>query len=260
MTSEILNIIDTFCPIGLNDMDNVRLMNRIDTKYVMSVHKIPQFLEMMNESYKVLEISGERLFSYNSIYLDTCNYTFFRRHVRGMPGRSKVRYRTYLNTGITFLEVKVKTTKNRTIKWRIENCLAKDGKCDDTAMEFLSRHFQGEDLYLRPVIRNEFRRITFISRRLDERITLDFNLAFRCNGSSSLNLPELAIIELKKDSNSIKSAATGILKDISVYPTGFSKYCIGISYLCNVPHKNLVKPKLLLIKKVRNEYINSIGA
>ena len=150
--------------------------------------------------------------------------------------------------------MKKKTAGNRTIKWRIENCLTPDNNCDSEAIEFLHRHFHGEELSLQPVISNEFRRITFVSREMNERMTLDLNLSFRRNGSVIYDLPGIAIIELKKDSLSSRSGAAAILRDLSVHPTSFSKYCIGVSSLCNVPKKNVLKPKLLLINKIENEY------
>jgi len=253
MTDVILPILKSFCPIRLNEMDNVRLMNRIDTKYLISASKIPELLKKMDGNYRVLEIKGERISSYNNIYLDTRDFDFFSQHIRGIPGRCKVRYRTYLNTGNTFLEIKKKTSGNRTVKWRIENRLTAENNCDREAMAFLDLYLQREELSLQPVVSNKFRRITFVSRELNERMTLDFDLSFRCNGSGLFDLPGIAILELKKKSISARSNAAGILKNLPVRPTGFSKYCIGVSALCNVDKKNILKSKFMLINKIRNE-------
>lgn len=253
MTGVILPILDSFCPIGLSEMDNIRLMNRIDTKYLAPVCKIPDLLKKMDGKYRVLEIKGERISSYNNIYLDTGDFDFFSQHIRGIPGRCKVRFRTYLNTGNTFLEIKKKKAGNRTVKWRIENRLTAENNCDSEAMAFLDRYLQGEELSLHPVISNEFRRVTFAGREPDERMTIDFDLSYRCNGSGLFDLPGIAIIELKKNSFPARSDAAEILKNLSVRPTGFSKYCMGVSALCNVDKKNILKPKFMLINKIINE-------
>jgi len=260
MTPVTSDILKTFIPVGLDEMDNVRLMNRVDIKYVMSAHKIPEFLKRLDVEYRVLEINDERIFSYKTVYLYTKNYLFYTQHVTGRPQRSKVRYRTCLDSGNTFLEVKKKTSGNRTMKWRIENHPSADNNCDSEAMEFLGRHIHEEDLSLQPVIINEFRRITFVRQEMNERMTVDFNLSFRCNETDSFYLPGIAILELKKEYFSARSCAAGILKDLYVYPTSFSKYCVGVSALCNVPKKNLIKSKMLLINKIENEFNSCISA
>ena len=103
MTPGPFSILKSYGPIRLDEMDNVRLMNRVDIKYLMHVQRIPEFLKMLDGAYRVLEINDERIFLYNTIYLDTSDYVFFSQHVTGRYIRSKVRYRTYLNSGCTFL-------------------------------------------------------------------------------------------------------------------------------------------------------------
>lgn len=254
MISGITDILSSFRPVGLDKLDKVRLMDRVDTKYILPVYKIPEFLERLDGDGRVLEINGERIFDYHTVYLDTSDYSFFNQHVTGRTGRSKVRYRTYVNSGITFLEVKMRKDGNRTIKWRIENSLTSENKCDNEGLEFLSRHIPGEKLSISPVISNEFRRVTFVNPEFNERMTLDFNLSYGSNGPTRFNIPGLAILELKKYSGLSRSKATAILKDMGLHPTGFSKYCVGVAVLCNPPKKNIIKTKLLLINKIENEY------
>jgi len=256
MIPGIADIFNSFRPVGLDKLDNVRLMDRVDTKYILPVFKIPEFLERLDGDGRVLEINGERIFDYHTVYLDTSDYSFFNQHVTGRTGRSKVRYRTYVNSGITFLEVKMRKDGNRTIKWRIENCLTSENKCDNEGLEFLSRHIPEEKLSISPVISNEFRRVTFVNPEFNERMTLDFNLSYRSNGPARFDMPRLAILELKTFSGLSGSRAAAILKEMGVHPIGFSKYCVGVAVLCNPPKKNIVKTKLLLINKIENEYTN----
>jgi hypothetical protein len=253
MNPEIQEVLNSFVTIGLNEMDKVRLMNRTDTKYVLSFKRIPEFLTSLVEDYKVLEIKNERLFPYFTTYLDTIDYRFFNQHITGKLERNKVRYRKYEVTGTTFLEVKKRTNKNRTVKYRIEKELTPEAACDNEALEFLKEYIPQNSLLLRPVLINRFKRATLIGAELNERLTIDYDLSFSKPEGFCVNLPYVAIIELKRNGNKYRSHAANILKSLSVQQTGFSKYCIGTSILYNPPRINIIKPKLLLINKIKNE-------
>ncbi len=250
----ILEVLSSFSKIDLAEMDNVRLMNRTDTKYVMPVSMIPDVLTRMNGDYKVLEINGSRVFSYYTTYLDTGDYLFFNQHITGKLSRNKVRYRKYETTGTTFLEVKKKTNKNRTVKWRIENNLASDGTCDSAACEFINKHVPQRPLVLKPVLISIFQRITMVGAEVNERITLDYDISYSDPVGRKAGLPSIAVVEVKKDRFSDRSRITEIFKEQYVYPTGFSKYCIGNAVLNDLLRKNILKPKLLMINKIENEY------
>jgi hypothetical protein len=254
LITEITKTLHSIDPITLDEMESVRLMNRIDTKYVVSVSKIQELLTSVDGMYKILEINGERLFPYQTTYLDTFDYMFFDQHVKGKPERNKVRYRTYEKTGNTFLEIKRRTTKNRTIKWRIENYLSSDNQCDSNAIEFIREYIPQNPVFLKPVILNNFKRVTMTGSDMNERITMDFELSFSDISGNKADLPWIAIIEVKKEASSVKTGIEKILKDSQIRPTGFSKYCIGTTLLYDIPRKNIMKPKLLLINRIENEY------
>ena len=74
---EIKYLLDSLNPIGLDEMDRVKLMDRIDTKYLLSAGRLPDLLTMINGHYRVLEINDNRIFSYMTRYLDTVEYLFF---------------------------------------------------------------------------------------------------------------------------------------------------------------------------------------
>jgi hypothetical protein len=245
---------DTFDPISLDDMDRVGFMNRIDTKYVFSATRIPDLLASLSRFYKVLEINNMRSLSYTTTYLDTSDYLFFRQHVIGKLERNKVRFRTYESTGTTFLEVKRRTNKNRTVKWRIENSLVDKEFCDDSAGKFLSKHIAVSSSSLKPVIINRFSRITLVAADMKERVTIDFDLSFTGNTGKMIKIPSLAIAELKRESGPNQSIISRVLKNQSIRPTGFSKYCIGASMLYDLPRKNILKSKQLLLNKIENEF------
>jgi VTC domain len=259
MNSETENILGSFVPVGLEEMDNVRLMDRIDTKYVFSANKVPDLLRLMTEDYRILEINGHRIFDYETIYLDTPDYLFYNQHITGRIDRNKVRYRKYNSTGITYLEIKKKTKKNRTIKWRIKNILS-ERICDEEAREFLEKHLPFNADTLNPVISNKFKRITLVGTSIRERITLDLDLSFSGTNGHKADIPNIAIAELKSEDAATKSPFSAIAKSLSIYSSGFSKYCIGTAILYDLLRKNAIKPVLLLINKIENESIRSLSA
>jgi hypothetical protein len=252
--NEIGQILDSFSAVTLEEMDKVRLMNRFDTKFIFSLQMLPEILNRMNAYYKTLSVNNIRTFSYNTTYLDTGDFLFFHDHVTGRLERNKIRFREYDSTGKTFLEVKKRTNKHRTIKWRIERNTTSQSNCDEEAFEFIMKHVNMDCNRLRPVLNNSFRRITMVSREINERITIDYDLSFSLPEGNEVSLPFLAVIELKRELLSQRSDLAFILKEFFIYPTSFSKYCIGTSILNDIPHKNILKPKFLQINKIQTEY------
>jgi hypothetical protein len=96
-------------------------MDRIETKYVFSVDKVKDIVASMIKNYRVLEVNGIRIPEYNTLYFDTPDYMFYNQHITGRASRIKVRFRKYNSSDKTYLEIKKRIRKNRTIKWRIEN-------------------------------------------------------------------------------------------------------------------------------------------
>jgi hypothetical protein len=259
MISEIIKILDSFNSVRLEEMEKVKLMDRVDTKYLLPANRVPDLLIMMQGRYRVLEINNSRISSYETVYLDTPDYFFFNQHVTGRTGRIKVRFRNYKSTGITFLEIKKKTKKNRTVKWRIENSLS-DSICNEKAIEFINSHVQLSSEVLKPVLTNSFERVTFVGFNTLERITIDLNLSFSSTEGNSIGLPLIAVVELKSEGLASRSPFSRLIKQLFSYPAGFSKYCIGCAMLYDLPLKNTLKPNILLINRIENEYNGSISA
>jgi hypothetical protein len=253
-------ILSSFTPCSLDELENVRLMNRTDTKYVMPVTMVENLLESLMFSHRILEINGIRALSYSTTYLDTEDFVYFTRHVTEREHRHKVRFRTYLSTGESFLEIKMRNNKGRTIKRRIANRLTEDMSFDKPAVEFLKEHLPDDSELLRPVLTTGFTRITLAGDNPPERITIDFGLRFEGNNNLKTDLPWIAVVELKSDSTKGLSPASDNLKNLRVRKLGFSKYCIGASLLYNLPHCNTIKPKLLLINKIENEHSRDLRA
>jgi hypothetical protein len=248
----ISHILHAFEPISLGEMDCVQLLDRTDTKFIFHSSRLQELLQLAQKHYKLLQIGNERDFSYHTTYLDTNNYLFFSQHMSGRSMRYKVRYRIYESTGASYLEVKCKTNKDRTIKWRIKNNFTEDG-FDVTALDFLSDHINEVAFDIRPVLINRFQRLTLVGIQTKERITLDYDLSFDCNGKSRAELPYLSIAELKRQGFTNNSPFLAILKQMQIRKSSFSKYCIGNTLLKPMPKTNILKSSLLQLKKIEND-------
>lgn len=230
------------------------LMNRVELKFLLAARNVPELINLISEEYCILEIDDHRVFPYSSTYLDTADYMLYNQHVRGELDRYKIRYRKYESTGLTYLEVKRRTNKGRTIKCRIEK-ISSDVAFDKRSERFITEHSPVSSGMIKPVLLNRFMRVTLAHLQHNERITIDFNMTFSDAGlTSELRLPYLAIVEYKKESYSDSLCFRSLMKKIRARPSSFSKYCIGSCLLNDSLKKNILKPKLLLLKKLENDY------
>ncbi len=243
----IENTINQFNSISLKEMDNVKLMNRVDTKFVCSVEQLPAILNNISDKYKVLEINEQRIMHYRTKYYDTPDFKMFIAHQNGKLNRYKVRERKYIISGINFFEIKYKNNKRRTLKSRI---VKSDNYLDfsNKEIDFLNckSPFSSDELELK--LYNTFRRITLTNQI--ERVTIDFGIKFSNDNGSKGYLPALAIIEVKQSKFSINSDVVKVLKKHQIRPCSFSKYCIGTTLVYPNLKSNRFKSKILLINKL----------
>ena len=122
-------IINSYAPISLNEMADVALLNRTDTKYVMTTGTLLAALRHLNNDYRVLEVNGARLHHYQTLYFDTADFTLYQHHHAGASNRYKVRSRAYVESDLAFFEVKRKTNKKRTIKKGFRSALILCSRC-----------------------------------------------------------------------------------------------------------------------------------
>ena len=248
-----------FEPITLSEMSAVALQDRTDTKFVMREGQLYNALATLTQEYRVLDIRGVRLNHYQTLYFDTADFALFQQHHIGRRERFKVRTRSYVDSHLSFLEVKHKVRQNRTVKNRIAtpNLLT---QVTPEADAFLNDYLPFDPEVLEPKLWNEYTRITLVSRRDCERLTLDLRLRFTgyedsFAASRSLDLPGLAIAEVKQDGLNRGSAFVSRMRELGVRPTGFSKYCAGVAMLFDEVKHNNFKPKMRLVEKlVQGEY------
>ena len=67
----ILDLLKELKPITLDEMSSIKLMNRLDTKYVTTKAKLCQLLELVKGKYYVQETNGDLISPYRTTYFDT---------------------------------------------------------------------------------------------------------------------------------------------------------------------------------------------
>tara|TARA_B100000902_G_scaffold398869_1_gene467294 strand:+ start:35596 stop:36342 length:747 start_codon:yes stop_codon:yes gene_type:complete len=241
--------INNFYPITLSEMDDVKLMNRSDTKFVFHYSKLQILLEKMVDYYKILDINDERIHQYKSLYLDSFDRKFYLDHHNERVNRNKIRFRTYVGSNTTFLEVKLKNNKGKTIKKRIK---VKEipKKISKQHKDFIINKIGFDlDLDLKQWI--NFSRMTFVHKTIKERLTMDINLNF-VEGNKIGNLKDLVIAEVKQDRMTRKSDFIRIAKEMKISPFRLSKYCISSIFLDPNLKMNRFKNKILHINNLKN--------
>jgi hypothetical protein len=226
-------------------MDNVKLMDRVDSKFVISYDHLIPILSAISSNYSVLTIDDHRIFSYRTDYYDTQDLEMFSDHHNGKLNRFKIRQREYIESDLKFLEVKFKSNKGRVIKDRV---LIKPQKPLDF-VGFIRKYTPYDPDNLKITLVNRFNRFTLVDKKLQERVTIDSNLVFS-DPNNLIGLNGLVIIELKQNKNSRDSSVYSALKNNGVRPGSFSKYCLGVALLNRHDKYNNFKKIINLIHKL----------
>lgn len=253
---ELKGILNEFDPITLEEMEDIRLMNRMDRKYMTRISLLPEILKEIEPIYYVQEHMLNRISPYATVYFDTHDLRMFTMHHNSKRQRQKIRLRSYLDTSTSFLEVKKKNNKGRTKKVRVlvEASAEHVLEIPDN-LRFVSKETEYGDAKLLPQLENNFLRITLVNKAKTERLTIDLYIGFHnCVTGNDRLVDDLVIIELKTDGNVI-SPLPAILLEKGIRPSSISKYCLG-TVLTNPSAKhNNFKRKLVFINKLtQNNY------
>jgi hypothetical protein len=104
--------IEAIPPVGLSQLDSVSLLNRMDSKYVVTLSQLDFIFECLQSNYSILEINGIKVFTYENNYFDTPDLMFYKDHHNGYMNRLKVRSRRYVESNLCFFEIKKCTSSN----------------------------------------------------------------------------------------------------------------------------------------------------
>lgn len=252
-----LDPINGMNPITLDEMDSIRLMNRVDNKYLTDRSTLGRVLALAAASgYQVFEMEGQRVHEYRSMYFDTPSLGMYLDHHNRRLVRQKLRTRCYASTGRTFLELKSKNNHGRTKKKRMEipgEHYSDASLAENEVISWLGERFTYPVEGLAPSLETVFSRITLVNQEKTERSTLDFDLHFNnVRQGESADMGDLVIIEVKQDGN-LPSRLRDILLECRVKPVRLSKYCIGTAMTDNSVRSGRFKRKLMLINKMKTQ-------
>ena len=248
--STIDEIIIPFDPISLDRMDEVKLLNRMDTKFVFEAKKLPGILEQLYSSYYILEINQVRLQRYETLYFDTPGHQLYLNHHNQRLNRFKVRSRKYVDSGLCYFEIKFKNNKGRTLKERNKQKGPQE-EITGKQEKLLATCTKLAPAMLLPALWVDFTRITLVNHEMSERVTIDTGMVFR-NESAEQAYPGVVIAEVKQDRSGSSFIST-ILHKEHLPGSRISKYCLGIISLNPQIKQNNFKQKLLHIKKLNHD-------
>ena len=246
------SLMQHFAAIGLHQMDQVQLLNRIDRKYIIPLSRLPEVLEHLKSDYFALEIDGHRIFNYNTTYFDTEGYQFYKDHHNGLTNRVKIRCREYQESKLTFFEIKRKSKGYRTDKYRQ---LLKDSSFEMNEAwyeKIREQYVKYPFKELKLALFNRFSRITLVNKQLTERCTIDFGLDFSSpENDRHIPVNDIAIIEVKQ-SKAFGSPVVQLLRQMRFYPSGISKYVLGLILTKEHIKHNAFKSLLHRIDKIKS--------
>lgn len=250
------DLLQTFSAISLNQLNTqASLMNRIESKYLIHEQQLGDLLIELQQDFKILEIWGQKLFSYDNIYMDTMGLDFYHAHNNGDASRIKMRTRHYIESGLSYFEFKQKKW-NVMRKFRYDINIANHGVLDTTAYAFINDVYSSlyeEDFgkIVFPSLKTRYKRCTLVHKEIAEKITIDLNVWFQQVrwSDETFEVPNLVIIEFKAEQKNSPTKAIfdryGLVANKSC-----SKYCLGNYFLGNVQQYERFVPTIKTIQHI----------
>lgn len=214
-------VLDRFEKVSLNTLnERSRLPDREDIKYVFPVGQLQQVLHDCVESYDLLHIDKNAIFKYRTWYYDTADLQFYHQHHAGKSNRCKIRKRLYVNSGLSYIEVKHKTNKGRTVKYRQE--------LDTPEAErlFIQQYGGYDSARLQETIEINYNRITLLHKTKPEKVTLDINLSYRLH-EREIDYNNMVVAEIKT-AHGASLSFRNTMKQNGIRQGSLSKYCLGL--------------------------------
>ncbi len=223
--------------ISLEDLNTTAaLQTRIDRKYLVPTDKFTEIFNCFDAEMYVLDTDGMQIFPYDSVYFDTPELDSYHLAAYGRRRRYKIRTRSYLSSGVSFLEVKTEGARSSTVKERIpydpadRSTITKEGA--EYITETLLNTGQTPPLGLAPVLETTYGRITLFLPASNSRATIDVDVAWSLPGRPPLVMSEQLVVETK--SGSAPGALDKHLWRNGIRPSRISKFATGMATL--MPH------------------------
>lgn len=212
-------------PVDLETLNaQAALLRRRDRKYVVSAHGLDRVLGASDGDLQILEIEGRRSSSYESIYFDTPALDLYMDAAHGRPRRTKVRTRSYLDTGVCKLEVKRRSPNGFTVKHRRDHAVEDRDSLSIDDLQFVDDFGSlGEaSEILQPTLTVRYDRVTLLDPVNESRVTIDTDLIAMTPDGVEISA-DVVIVETK--TNGKPGRVDRILWSEHHRPTRFSKYC-----------------------------------
>ena len=172
------------------------LLTRVDRKYLVPLTCAQNLVDGLAPHAWVLAIDERRRFSYTSTYFDTPGLEAFMLAARKRRRRFKVRTRTYLDSGLCFLEVKTCGARGSTVKRRMGYHADDASRLTGPGRAFVAACLAGAGVTgsaaarevaaaLRPVLATTYERTTLHLPRAEARATIDTALTWRRLGPAA---------------------------------------------------------------------------
>ncbi|MBU6346993.1 MAG: polyphosphate polymerase domain-containing protein [Actinomycetales bacterium] len=224
-----------FASTTLADVDQGWLgRKRFDRKYFLRADHLDLLLGNKPDDYLILEIAEKKSFEYQTEYLDTPDLLCYRDHAQGKQRRAKVRIRTYLDSGLSRLEVKLRLGNWQSLKVAAEGVKTFSNAQFSFVEDALQSHFSQSELLgrvsdLQTTSLNTFTRCTLLSNSGLERITIDSAISTLISDRRFSLAPELFLVEVKSLKRN-SQVASELLKH-GHRAIRFSKYCAGLDMI-----------------------------
>jgi hypothetical protein len=222
--------------VGLEELNaEAALQTRVDRKYVVPEDTAQELLAAFDAEVRVLEMNGSRCFAYDSVYFDTERLDSYLLAAHGRRRRYKVRTRTYVDSAISFLEVKTEGAREATVKERIPYHLTDRARLTAEGLgyvhETLAAAVGGAPAGpLGPVLETRYHRTTLYLPESGGRATIDADVTWQRPGEPAWVLDGAVILETK--SGSASGPLDRHLWAHGVRPARISKFATGMAALC----------------------------
>lgn len=234
-TVQIPAVLNARPAISLEELNEVAaLQTRTDRKYVVGVRAAAVILNSFNADVRVLETAGRRSFTYESVYFDTAALDSYKLAAHGRRRRYKVRTRTYVDSNLSFLEVKTEGARAATVKERIpyrvedRRRITADGLAyiNETLVATVGSVPAGP---LAPVIETRYDRITLYLPDSRSRATIDLDVTWQRPHGAAQVLHGAVVVETK--SGSAPGPLDRHLWAHGIRPCRISKFATGMAAL-----------------------------
>lgn len=222
--------------VGLDELNaEAALQTRVDRKYVVPESQAQELLATFDADVRVLEMDGCRSFAYDSVYFDSAGLDSYLGAAHGRRRRYKVRTRTYVDSAVSFLEVKTEGAREATVKERIPYEPTDRARLTEEGLDYVRETLAAAvgcvpDSSLGPVLETRYHRITLYLPESGSRATIDTDVTWQRPGGQAWVLDGAVILETK--SGSTAGPLDRHLWAQGIRPSRISKFATGMAALC----------------------------